>query len=85
METRRINCDKWKFQVAGDIGGFGLESDFTAKADVGVLYTINKRFNLDLRYKATWVDYENGTPGTPSYFKYDTVTHCPLIGLNFKF
>jgi hypothetical protein len=32
-----------------------------------------------------WVDYETGTMGTLDYFKYDTLTQGPIIGLNFKF
>jgi hypothetical protein len=31
------------------------------------------------------VDYETGTAGQAGFFKYDTTTHGPIIGLIFKF
>ena len=75
----------WQLMVRGDIGGFGLESDFTAKTAVGVMYNITDSILLDVQYVGLWVDYETGTRDTASYFAYDTVTHGPVIGLIFKF
>ena len=72
--------------MRGDIGGFGLESDFTSSLAAGELFKMSDNWMLDLQYKATWVDYENDkTPGQPGYFAYDTVTHGPLIGFIYKF
>jgi opacity protein-like surface antigen len=77
---------KWDFVLRGDIGGFGLEADFTANVQAGVHYQMSANWLLDLQYKALWVDYENdNTPGQPGYFAYDTVTHGPLIGVIYKF
>ena len=77
---------KWDFVLRGDIGGFGLESDFTANVQAGVHYQMSANWLLDLQYKALWVDYENdNTPGQPGYFAYDTVTHGPLIGFIYNF
>jgi hypothetical protein len=75
----------WHFRLRGDIGGLGLSSDFTGTLSAGIIYVINDFMDIDLTYKATWVDYEEGTEGTPDYFEYDTVTHGPILGLNFKF
>jgi len=75
----------WTFFVRGDIGGFGLSSDFTALGNIGMMYNITKTVILDIQYKALWVDYESGTKNTSGYFAYDTVTHGPIIGLIFKF
>lgn len=70
----------------GDIGGFGLESDFTAGAIAGARYQMSENWILDLKYKAVLVDYENDKPkGQPGYFAYDTVTHGPLIGFIYIF
>ena len=77
--------ENWHFRLRGDIGGLGLSSDFTGTASAGIIYVINDLMDIDLTYKATWVDYEEGTRGTPDYFEYDTVTHGPIVGLNFKF
>jgi hypothetical protein len=75
--------EKWSFTLHGDIGGGG--SDFTAAGIVGFNYKIGESKELKLQYKALAVDYETGTPGQPGYFKYDTTTHGPIIGLMFKF
>ncbi len=82
--THYIN-ENWHFRLRGDIGGLGLSSDFTGTASVGIIYVINDLMDIDFTYKATWVDYEEGTRSTPDYFEYDTVTHGPILGLNFKF
>ncbi len=78
-------AEDWTFFVRGDIGGFGIASDFTALGNFGVMYDITKTVILNIQYKALWVDYETGTKNTPDYFAYDTVTHGPIIGLIFKF
>ncbi|MEN8210237.1 MAG: hypothetical protein ABFR31_00850 [Thermodesulfobacteriota bacterium] len=75
----------WQLMIRGDIGGFGLESDFTAKTAVNVMYNITDSITLDIQYMALWVDYETGTRNTANYFAYDTVTHGPAIGVIFKF
>ena len=75
--------ENWKLRMHGDIGGGG--ADFTAGASAGVIYTINDLMDVDVKYKGTWVDYEEGTEGQRDYFSYDTVTHGLILGLTFKF
>jgi hypothetical protein len=82
--TRALN-DRWSLSLRGDVGGFGLEADFSATAALGAVYRFNDRFKLDLQYKGLWVDYESGTRGRPGYFEYDTVTHGPILGLIINF
>jgi len=82
--TNPVN-DKWDFKLRGDVGGLGVESDFTSSIATGFHYQMTESSTLDLQYKATWVDYESGSSGEPGYFKYDTVTHGPLIGVIFSF
>jgi hypothetical protein len=82
--TNPLN-EKWSFLLHGDVGGAGVGSDFTASAMAGFRYKIKEWMELDLQYKALWVDYETGTAGQPGFFKYDTTTHGPIIGLIFKF
>ncbi|MCZ6832920.1 MAG: hypothetical protein O7F11_04160 [Acidobacteria bacterium] len=76
---------KWDLMLRGDIGGFGVESDFTSALGTSVFWNFKPKFSLELAYRATWVDFEDGTPQTPDYFAYDTVTHGPLVGLVFRF
>lgn len=77
--------DKWMFLAQADVGGFGLASDFTSSVQSGVMYKISDLMTLDLKYKATWVDFEEGAKGQQGYFGYDTVTHGTVIGLAFNF
>ena len=77
--------DNWTFNLRGDIGGFGVESDFTSAVSAGFHYEMTESIDLDLQYKATWVDFQTGRAGQPGYFQYDTVTHGPLIGVILNF
>ena len=82
--TRAIN-NKWQTQVKADIGGFGVQSDFTASLALSGQYRFSDRYSLDLQYKALWVDYEDGKSGQRGYFSYDTATHGPIVGLKIDF
>jgi opacity protein-like surface antigen len=75
--------DQWKFLAQADIGGY--EANFTSTVQTGVQYEISELMTLDLKYKATWVDYDEGHQGQVDYFAYDTVTHGVVLGLMFKF
>ena len=65
--------------------GFGVASDFTSAVGVTAFYDFKSSLMLEVGYRALWVDFEDGTPRTPGYFAYDTVTHGPLAGLVFEF
>ncbi len=80
---KELNED-WAINARADIGGLGLSSDFTSTVSTGVNYHINDTMTLEVSYKATWVDYNNGKSGT-DYYAYDTLTHGPVIGLSFEF
>lgn len=75
--------EKWTFLAQADIGGY--EANFTSSIQTGVQYEISELMTLDMKYKATWVDYDEGQQGQVDYFQYDTVTHGLVIGLMFKF
>ncbi|TLU61108.1 hypothetical protein FE810_15670 [Thalassotalea litorea] len=77
--------ENWTFELYGDIGGLDFASEFTSKVKVGVQWQMTELLTLDVKYMATWVDYEDGTSGEPGYFSYDTVTHGPVLGLVFTF
>lgn len=75
--------ENWKYAVRGDIGTGG--SDFTSSVEAGVQYHFNDNHSLEFKYKATFVDHEDGEYGEVDYFKYNTTTHGPVIGYSFKF
>ncbi|WNC74146.1 hypothetical protein RGQ13_09190 [Thalassotalea psychrophila] len=85
LRVQQKFAENWTFQAHLDVGGFGIGADFTSTVKTGVLYNINDLMTLDLNYKATWVDFDEGSKGQPGYFQYDTVTHGPSIGLIFNF
>lgn len=77
---------QWNFIARADVGGFGLSADFTSTVEAGFTYKVSKLMSVDMKYKATWVDYENdGQDSEVGHFVYDTITHGPILGLNFKF
>ncbi|CAH0993194.1 hypothetical protein SIN8267_03335 [Sinobacterium norvegicum] len=77
--------ERWTLMAKGDVGGFGLSSNFTSNLAVGAHYKMTDSLSLDLQYKAVYVDYETGSQGESGYFAYDTWTHGPIIGLIYNF
>jgi len=77
--------DRWQLRLRGDVGGFGVGSEFSWNASATALYQMNDRFDLEFGYKAIDVDYDNGKASNDGYFAYDTTTHGPLLGLIIKF
>lgn len=75
--------EDWTFLAQADIGGY--EANFTSTVQTGLQYEISELMTLDMKYKATWVDYDEGHQGQVDYFQYDTVTHGLVVGLIFKF
>ncbi len=76
--------EKWSVNARGDVGGFGVGSDFTWNVQGGIGYHFNETWSTHVQYKALGVDFDNGRTGTGS-FAYDTVTHGPLLGLVARF
>jgi hypothetical protein len=77
--------DKWDLQLRGDVGGFGVESDFTWTIATSVFWRFKGSMALEFAYRGLWVDFETGTAQMPGYYAYDTVTHGPLVGVVFGF
>ena len=79
-------ANNWAFSGRADVGGFGLEADFTTSIELGFAYHISELMTLSMRYRGLWVNYDNEeNENTSAHFKYDTVTHGPILGLAFKF
>lgn len=85
VKWQRQLSDEWRVIAMADIGGFGVASDFAWQAALGGAYDGWENTSIVFMYRATGVDYETGTSGTSSYFKYDTVTSGPLVGVSFRF
>ena len=77
--------ENWSLRLRGDVGGFGIASDFTAAIETVALYNIDEDWQLKMSFKSLWVDYEEGIAGTKDYFSYNTVNYGPIIGITYKF
>ncbi|MEO2279155.1 hypothetical protein [Pseudoalteromonas pernae] len=78
-------AEKWHFNTAADIGGFGLSAKMTSSLKLGVVYDLTENWDMSFQYKATYVDYDTGDRGSSNYFSYDSITHGPLMSASYKF
>jgi hypothetical protein len=75
--------DKWLFNVKGDLGGFGLGSDFTWQVQAYAGYRFGKLFQLTAGYKILSIDYDRGTD--TKRFIYNVDTSGPVVRFGFNF
>ena len=75
---------KWTIIVRGDIGGFGVSSDFAWNIQGSVVWQIGKSSHILLGYKYLKTDYDNGITGVGE-FAYDAAMHGVYIGYSFSF
>jgi len=75
---------KWTIIVRGDIGGFGVASDFAWTIQGSVAWKTGKTGHIVLGYKYQKTDYNNGITGVGA-FAYDAAMHGVFIGYNFSF
>ncbi len=75
--------ERHKISLRGDVGGFGLGSDFSWNL-VG-LYGFNfaRHGTLFIGYRGMYVNYHEGS-GT-SRFEYKMTTHGPVLGVDIHF
>ncbi|TVQ52738.1 MAG: hypothetical protein EA377_09560 [Phycisphaerales bacterium] len=76
----------WHVFVGGDVGGFGINSDYTWKATALLGYDFrffDHRATLSLGYRAIGQDFSRGSGDR--LFTWDVVQHGPLIGLSLSF
>ncbi len=69
--------DKWTFSVRGDVGGFGIGSDFTWQLDGSFRYRMNPKSTLIIGYRYKDTDYEDAD------FTYSGTLRGPLVGVAF--
>jgi hypothetical protein len=77
-------AEDWSLILRGDIGGFGVGSDFTWNLQGSAVWDFAEAMSLVVQYRVLSVDYCDGTRGTSGRFCYDTITHGPAIGLAFS-
>jgi hypothetical protein len=75
--------DKWLFQFRGDLGGFGVGSDFTWQLQAYAGYRFTKVFQLTAGYRILSTDYNYGEE--PKEFIFDVNEFGPAIRFGFNF
>lgn len=70
---------RWSLAMYGDVGGFGVSSDFTGQVWLHVLYELNDRWALSGGWRYYTVDYRTGD------FTYDVEQNGPIFGGVYKF
>lgn len=71
--------DQWYLAGKGDIGGFGVSSDFTWNLQATVGYNFTPCVSAEIGYRYFDTDYDDGG------FTYNIAQAGLLLGMNFKF
>lgn len=74
--------NKWQFQFRGDVGGFGIGSDFAYQAQGMVGYSFIRWFQLTAGYRILGMNYDKGEG--ENRFRYDMNIFGPMIKLGFN-
>lgn len=77
--------NKWGWYLRGDIGGFNVGSDFSWRIDLGTTYRFDKHWEAAFFYKVLDIDYDTGTSGTPSIYKWDGKESGLTLGIGYYF
>jgi hypothetical protein len=67
--------EQWSLRLRGDVGGFGVGSEFTWQALAVLGWSFADSWQLDLGYRAIDIDYEGDD------LEFDGVIYGPLLGL----
>jgi hypothetical protein len=75
-------ADKWTLRLYGDIGGFGVSSDFTWQGLGLIDFQPWKNVAIVAGYRAIGTDYETGSG--MDQFSYDATVHGPVLGIDIR-
>jgi hypothetical protein len=83
VRSKGIVNEKWLLQFRGDLGGFGIGSDFAWQLQAYAGYQFSKLFQLTAGYRIISMDYDKGSGR--ERFVYDINTFGPVVRLGFNF
>jgi hypothetical protein len=78
-------ADDWRFNLRGDIGGFGIGADLSYQLLANVRYQATDKIGVAFGYRVIGYDYEDGDKGDRDYQHFDLVEQGPLVGLTISF
>jgi hypothetical protein len=76
--------DAWRFNLRGDVGGFGIGSDLTYQVLTNLRWQASERIGFAFGYRLLAFDYEDGTEDGPGYQRYDLVEQGPFVGVTIE-
>ena len=74
---------KFSFNVSGDVGGFGVNSNIAWQAFPYFSWQFAKWGSVQAGYRWLYIDYETGSG--LDRFKYEVLTQGPQLGLTVHF
>ncbi|WP_336513873.1 hypothetical protein [Pollutibacter soli] len=81
--VRNKNDVKFLYNIQGEIGGFGIGSEFAWQVQAYAGYRFSKLFQLTGGYRFIGINYDTGEGA--DRFKYDMDTFGPVLRLGFDF
>lgn len=75
--------EKFIYSVRGEIGGFGIGSQFAWQLQAYAGYRFSELFQIQAGYRIISLDYDTGSGS--DYFLYDVDTSGPVIKFGFHF
>jgi hypothetical protein len=76
-------AETWSVTLRGDVGGFGVGSDFAWQGMTTLRWQASPRIGVLAAYRYIDMDYEDGQGR--SQFLYDMAIHGPAVGIDFTF
>lgn len=77
--------DRWQLLAQADVGGFGIDSDFTWHAVAGASYAVGSRTSLHIVYKRLSVSRQSPRIGGGPPVDLDLTVQGPLVGFAWRF
>jgi hypothetical protein len=86
LRYNRPISDKWRLNLRGDVGGFGVGSELMYHLLANVQWQASETVGMVFGYRLIDFDYEDGTSGLGgNYQHYDLTEQGPLIGVSISF
>lgn len=83
MRTQGAIQEKWLLQFRGDVGGFGVGSDFSWQIQANAGYRFSKLFQATIGYRYIGIDYDKGEGAERFLYDIDTYGWVMHLGFNF--
>jgi hypothetical protein len=81
VRSQGVVHENWLLSFRGDLGGFGMGSDFTWQLQPNVGYKVSKLFQVSAGYRLISINYRKGSGG--ERFVHDVLTYGPVVRLGF--